>query len=346
MGIKLYLKGTRRWDAGREAASVNDLQRRYESGESGVYFDPEANARFLAEMPDPIGEDAAHKYGFVGSGKGMLSLPYLHVLKYYPNAFPGPPQLGGSCVSHGQKNANVVSMCSDIALALPDEVTGKLEIAPEISAEAERSGVLSTEAIYWYRGHGGHGWFCGSSAMVSTTSAGLVLRKEYDGFDLTKVSNVQMNYGSRKPPESVTEQVNKNLLRTSTKVSEKDALRDYIAEGYGVNSCGGESFSNTRDEFGFSARTREGWPHSMAYFGVDDRPEAVAKFGDTRFLVMNSWGRWNKGPREVWGTNILIPEGSFWANWNDIKNRDNYVMSGAHGWTARPRPTMGGHILG
>jgi hypothetical protein len=103
--------------------------------------------------------------------------------------------------------------------------------------------------------------------------------------------------------------------------------------GYCISSCGGESFSATRDANGVSSRTRGGWAHAMAYLGVDDREETHRMYGGPLVHVQNSWGpRWGSGGRQVHGTDVEIPLGGFWARWADIKNRYAIAFSGLDGW--------------
>jgi hypothetical protein len=169
------------------------------------------------------------------------------------------------------------------------------------------------------------------------------IRKNYSdlNIDLTKYSgSLAGKWGSRTPPEEIKKVGQEHLIRTSTELHSFEEIRDYLANGYGINSCGGEGFSNTRDENGVARRSGS-WAHSMAYIGADDRKETKDKYGSPLVLVMNSWGKWNSGPRQILGTTENIPEGSFWAKWNDLKNRDQYAFSSAMGWPSQKLPDYG-----
>lgn len=245
-----------------------------------------------------------------------------------------------NCVSQSQRNANLLTVCTEVASGTPDAVSGKVEKAPIVSAIGERNGVFSTEAIYWFRGYDGHGWFCHAAAKTSLTKAGCILRENIDGvanLEEYKGRNTTL-YGSRKPPADVVDKIDNNLLRESTEIDSFEELRDLIGRGFGVTSCGSEGFSSQRDENGVSKKSGR-WAHAMAYIAVDDRPEIHRKYGGPLVLVLNSWGsRWNRGPRRILGTQLDIPEGAFWARWSDLRARSTIAMAGANGWERERLP--------
>jgi len=332
------------WPTDAGVQTPAEIVRMYEAGYAGAVDNPEAKERLRAWVKQEggwvFGSDATHSFGIQGSGKGVLSTPFLAIEKLYKGALPGPAQERGSCVAHGTKNACLLTLCCEVVAAKPDEVSGKTEGAPEVSPEGIRNGVLSTEAIYWWRRHGGDGWDCGSAAEVVLKESGVWVRKNYSelGFDLTDYSgSLEGKYGSRTPPDEVLKAGQQHLIRTATECSTFEEISDLIANGYGVNSCGGEGFSSSRDENGVSKR-QGGWSHSMAYLATDDRPEIHKLYGGPLVLVQNSWAVFNSGPRRILGTNIDIFEGSFWARWSDIKNRYAVAFSGLNGWPRRQLP--------
>lgn len=320
-------------------SNVYDVVAAYEKGFVGATCDPEVTARLQTKIAAagglPDGALACATYGLVGSGAGKLSLAFKAIDDVYPDALPGGAQGRGDCVSWSTRNACLTTMCTDIMSGVPDEVSGKLEGAPAVSDEARLNGVLSTEAFYNWRRHGGDGWFCAEAVDVAMEESGLWLRKKYDeiGVDLTRYSARNAGlYGSRTPPAAWLEVGKNHRIRTATVLKTYEELRDMIANGYGVTSCGGESFSDKRDENGFSPRTRAGWAHAMAYGAVDDRDVIKAKYGEPLVLLIQSWGEWNAGPRRVLGTTVDIPVGAFWVKWSDIKNREMIAVSGVPGW--------------
>jgi len=73
------------------------------------------------------------------------------------------------------------------------------------------------------------------------------------------------------------------------------------------------------------------------WIGVDD---TKTRLKETLFLVQNSWGKWNSGPR-VHGQ----PEGSFWIHEADARNmlaaQGSWVFSNVDGFPARDLPDYG-----
>ena len=331
----------RRWPSGDDAFAGNakSLRSLYEQGYAGCEIRPKqvaaANEVFAEEIGRaggwPIGEDAARLFGVEDYGKGKLALNFLDVQKLYPEAFPGPPQLVGDCVSKSQANADLITVCCECARGKPDEISGLIEGAPDIPLEGQANGAFASEYTYAFRGYSSHGWQCSLGAKTSTRH-GVLIRKKYDGWDLTNYTRATVSkYGRRPPNDRYCDIGRQHLIRTSTRVTGMEQLRDFVAAGFGVTSCGGESFSSTRNEHGVSKRTRAGWSHAMAVSAVDCRDKTVAKYGPL-FLLQNSWGAYLNGPRKVRGTDTEIPKGSFWARLEDIKHRSFYAMSSAMGW--------------
>lgn len=327
--------------------NVYDVVAAYEKGFVGAYGDPEAAEALRDQIKAaggiPDGAMACAAYALEETGKGKLSLPVLEILKLYPDCLPGGAQGRGDCVSWSSRNAALGTMCCEITSGLPDPNSGRLEGAPEVSDTARLNGVLSTEAIYNWRRHGGDGWSCAAAAQVMLNDSGLWLRKKYDEIDVDFTQYSSRNaglYGSRTPPDSWREIGKLHLVQTITEIEEFEALRDLLANGYCVSSCGGEGFSSQRDDNGVSPR-KGGWAHALAYLGVDDRDVIKQIYKEPLVLVQNSWGAWNDGSRRIFGTSIDIPVGSFWARWSDIKNRYMVAISGVNGWPPKKLRSYG-----
>ena len=327
--------------------NVYDVVAAYEGGYVGAYSNPEAAEALRDQIKAaggiPDGAMACSTYKLEETGKGKLSLPFLEILKLYPDALPGGAQGRGDCVSWSTRNACLGTMCCEITSGIPDPNSNRLEGAPEVSTAARLNGVLSTEAFYNWRRHGGDGWSCAEAAQVALNDSGLWLRKKYDEIDVDFTQYSSRNagiYGSRTPPESWRAIGKDHRVQTITEVEEYEALRDLLANGYCVSSCGSEGFSDQRDEHGVSRR-RGSWAHALAYLAVDDRPETIKLYGQPLVLVQNSWGSWNDGGRRILGTTIDIPVGSFWALWSDIKNRYMVAISGVNGWPPKKLKSYG-----
>lgn len=327
----------------RESMPPSEVIELYENGFSGALPPtPEVVEAFEERILESggviYGSDAAS--AFAGSHAGKLVAHFTHIERLYPGILPGAAQQRGDCVSHSDKNAKLYSHVCDIISGKPDERSGVYEGVVEIPEAGIKQGGFSTEVSYWYRGYDGDGWYCQAAATVSTKQAGLVARKNYPeiGIDLTKYSgSLAGKYGSRKPPAEIADALDNNLVYTATKLRSFEEVRDFLGNGYGVSSCGSEGFSSSRDENGVSSR-RGSWAHAMDILGADDRTEIHAKYGGPLVCIQNSWGKFNSGPRRVLGTNVDIPEGSFWARWKDVQRREFIAYSGVNGWPARTVP--------
>ena len=342
MSLKIP-KPFQHWKQDFDEAPVEQIVRMYESGFAGAGSDENAKADLLSSVEYPDADAACHHFGIADSGAGKLSLTFPAIMQCYPGCLPGAAQQRGDCVSHSTKNAGLATMCCEIVAGTPDPETGRVETAPEISPEAIQAGAASSEAIYWWRDHGGDGWSCGHASSVIKNESGLWLRKNYPDFsvDLTRYSGRNAGlWGSRNPPENILQFGRQHLIRTVTECSSPESIRDLIANGYGISSCGSEGYSSSRNEDGVSER-RGSWAHAMAYLGFDDRDATKQKYGGPLVLVQNSWGNWNSGPTRIMGTNLDIPGGSFWAKWSSLSRRDAYAYSAFNGWPRQRLPNWG-----
>lgn len=338
---RTLLPGTRFWEQKSEWLPAPDIQKMYEAGFAGVTPDPEDTERLWDFIEKDggtrYGSDAAHANGWADAAAGQLVATWLHVEKTFPGCWPGAAQERGDCVSHSQRNANLTTLACEIVAAQPDEVTGQVEGPPELPAKGISEGVLSTAYLYWWRGYNGDGWNCDAAAEVAI-KRGQLLMKPYGFADLTEYTgSIAGKYGSRSPPADIETEGKLHVVRTATELQSFEEVRDYLANGYGISSCGGQGWSSSRDDNGFSRR-QGSWAHAMAYIGADDRTEIKQKYGEPLVLILNSWGRWNGGGRRVLGTNLDIPEGAFWAKWSDCRNRYMVAMSSVNGWPRKKLP--------
>jgi hypothetical protein len=198
----------------------------------------------------------------------------------------------------------------------------------------------------------------------------MLVAKNYTefGLDLSKVTSRTENLRPRDIPEGLWKLARSHQFRSSAGCDSFEAIRDAHAVGVGVQSCGGEGFESGRDDNGV-ARKRGGWAHAMAIIGSDDRPQTHSKYGGPLVLIQNSWGRWNGGPRDIRDSakyvpshkrtewiakrivnaetgNLMIPEGSFWAKWSDVRRRSYYAMGGFSGFKRKRLSDYGGSLAG
>lgn len=362
MGQKYLAPGSRFWPAQDDLLHPREVIKLYDDGFAGVYGDDEEVELFKEAVRstggNPDGEQICGAHGLAESGAGKLTLSYLPAWDLWPECLPAAPQRRGDCVSHAARNAALVTIAAEIYQAKPDEVTGRIEGKPEVPAPGRVDGVFSTESIYWHRGHSGDGWHCHAAARVAIEKSGIWIRKNYEqfGVDLTKYdARLAGKWGRQSPPQKIIDFGLQHAMRTATKASSTDAMRDLLANYYGVLHCGGQALRNVRDANGVSRRSGGSWAHAMAYIGVDDRDWAKQKYGSPLLLNQNSWGRWNRGPRAVHDSshlvpegkredwiakglvdrqsgNVLIPEGSCWVPASDMRGRSNIALSSFNGW--------------
>jgi len=321
------------------------IEEAYERGLEGAYWDAAGAEHLLKTIEDRgqnrYAEDACSQYGIYGAGEGKLSLPYRAVSDRYPEAIPGRAQERGDCVSFSTRTAIWISYMYELQYGSnPDKHS-----IPELSDEAVRSGCISSEALYWYRGHSGEGWQCAEAAEIALTKSAMWIRRDYPelGFDLTKYSpQVAGKWGRLSPPAEIVTKGQENLCQNTTVCRTYESVRDMLATGNAISSCGSEAFEKTRNKYGVASRSRQTWHHAMAYGAVDDRPETIEREGCGLILVINSWGNnWISGERGIPGTDIEIPHGSFWAKWTDLDNRYAVAMGASAGWPARIMPNWG-----
>jgi hypothetical protein len=259
----------------------------YKQGFIGAICDEEDVKKLLGELPMPVFGAAA--YDLWGSGEGKLSLPFKCLLDFDPSFGPSESQTTGDCVSHSTRNAI--------------DVTRAVEIKNGEHEEFVARG--ATEAIYQSRGHRQQGMTCSGATRYVYENGGILVRKDYGDIDLS-VYNSSLGANHRIP---------NSIYKTE---AQKEA-RDALANGYALSVCSGYGFSSRRDANGIAKRG-SGWSHAMAWIACDDTRE---RLNETLFLVQNSWGMWNAGPK-VHGQ----PEGSFWIREQDARG----MLSGGGAW--------------
>lgn len=298
--------------------SPRELLNAYRDGFEGGVCDPEETAALLAKLKTPL--FGATAYRLYGSGENQLSLPFKSLLKFDPNFGPSERQTTGDCVSHSTRNA------VDITRAVEIDIEGESESFETRSA---------TEAIYQSRGHKSQGMTCSGAAKYVHSKGGILLRKDYGEVDLSKYDS---SLGAKhKIPSSIyIAEAKKHQVQTISMITTMEEARDALANGYAISVCSGYGFSSRRDSKGIAKRSG-GWSHAMAWIACDDTRE---RHKETLFLVQNSWGKWNSGPRVH-----DQPEGSFWIREKDARGmlgqKGSWVFSDVNGFPPRNLPDYG-----
>jgi hypothetical protein len=360
------------WPEDMVATTTRELKQMYDRGFQGAFKDPAADEKVYDSLEWKDFDDAAHENGMAGDGKGKLSLAYECAEKLNPLEFPGMPQRTGCCVSRGQVNAFACSYAYEVWHGIPDDLQKKiiesgkgiLGLAGSKSKSAKKVAerwpivphpkhqTFDHVVIYMERGHRGQGAHCGTLAAASRDKTGLLPRGVYDipGYGKYDCSRYDDNMAARsgpRAPQAIRDFVNKHHVREITPCNHIEAARDALANNYGINVCSGYATSSRRptikddkgNECAGANTWRGSWAHAMAWIGCDDRPWAHEKYGGPIFLVLNSWGTWNSGPRRIYGTDKYIPVGAFWITPRDarsmLRNGGAYVSSNVKGFPRR-----------
>lgn len=279
-----------------------ELLKAYKDGLVGSICDPDDVDKLLGELPHPVFGAAANN--LYGTGEGKLALLYKSVQKFDPTFGAHERQVTGDCVSHSTRNAVDVTRSHEI-------IGGDRE---EFIARS------ATEAIYGSRGHSGQGMSCSVAARFVHQNGGILLRKDYGFVDLSKYDGMLgAGWGRRGVPDDVVKEGQKHQVTTISNIRTVEEARDAIANGYAISVCSGYGFSSRRDQHGIAKRSG-GWSHAMAWVAMDDTREIL---NETLFLVQNSWGVWNGGPKRH-----DQPDGSFWIREKDARG----MLSGGGAW--------------
>ena len=296
----------------------DELIKAYEDGFVGGECDPEDVMALLGELPMPLFGAAA--WDLDSSGAGKLSTPFKSLLKFVKDFGPSERQTTGDCVSHSTRNA------VDITRAVEIDIKGEAE-----SFEARGA----TEGIYQSRGHMGQGMTCSGSARYVNKTGGILLRKNYGDVDLSKY-NSTLGAKKRIPNDIYVTEAKKHQVKTISLVTTIEEARDALANGYALSCCSQVGFTSMRNKNGISNR-KGSWAHAMAWIACDDTRKV---YDETLFLIQNSWGKWNSGPK-VHGQ----PDGSFWVREKDARSilnaRGSFVFSDVDGFPARQLPDYG-----
>jgi hypothetical protein len=269
-----------------------DILQAYTDGFVGSWCDPEDTDKLLGELPHPLfGVAASDLYS---TGEDKVALLHKSIMDFDPTFGGHERQTTGDCVSHATRNAVDITRCHEIIDG------GQAE-----SFEARGA----TEAIYGSRGHGGQGMSCTVAARFVHKQGGILLRKDYGFVDLSRYnSRTGQNWGRSGVPKDVLNEGKKHQVKTISLVKSVNEARDAIANGYALSVCSNYGFSAKRNEHGI-ARKSGSWNHAMSWIAMDDSREI---HDETLFLIQNSWGVFNSGPKR-----LGQPDGSFWVREKD-----------------------------
>lgn len=275
---------------------------------------------YLSRTAHPVFGSAGA--ALLDSGAGKVA--NLHkVVESVIGHFPIHNQTVGDCVSHGFGLAVDIVKCVEIYKGEPEAFVG--ETATEAIYATSRVEIGGGEL-------GNEDGSVGAWAAEAVKKYGTLVRKKYDGVDLTTYSgDLARQWGKRGAglPNDLEPVSREHPIRTASLVTSYEDARDAIFNGYPVPVCSSQGFTDVRDSQGF-AKPSGKWSHCMCFIGMDD------KYSRPGLLCMNSWGPdWISGP-----SRHDQPRGSFWTD-ADVadkmlrKNADSYALSGFDGFPAQ-----------
>lgn len=299
-----------------------ELLNEYKNGLKAVKCDPEELKELLGELKMPL--FGAGAYQLQKSGDGKLSLPFKSLLKYDPKFGPSESQESGDCVSHSTRNA------IDVTRAVEIDIHGEAESFITRGA---------TEAIYGARGWAGEGMTCSGATKFVHENGGIILRQNYPelGLDFSTYDVKKgIGWGRRGVPSSIANEAKNHQVKTASLITTVQEARDALSNGYAISVCSQQGFSSRRDKYGIAA-AKGTWYHAMAWVASDDTREV---YNETLFLVQNSWGKWNAGPKRHGQ-----PDGSFWIREKVARKmlsaQGSWVYSNIDGFPAKDLPDYG-----
>ena len=320
----------------------------YGAGFVGAYYDGEGyeqarEAMSEAGLPFAFGA-AASQYGLTGAANpNGIYLLHKEVERagINVNTIAYASQPVGNCVSRGTQNALLHTLCAAV-----NHGTGS--IPPEMVAASASSNPISSECLYWWKWSGsrpgGDGWYAGACLKAAKEKGGMVVRADYrsiGGPDLRVETKATTHaYASESIPEGMRKIIHLHPLEAYAECKTIEEVADAIASGHAVQTDGGQGWASTVDEHGFAQR-RGSWSHSMCATGIVRTEEAKKRYNTTALiLIQNSWANFNRNDHAtVMGTNgIKMPKGSFFARWEDCKNRSWFAVSSVKGWENRKLP--------
>lgn len=304
----------------------------------GYRPDPQATARFLASLDQPM---------FSQAGRECLEnvvLKDTFLWRYAEQAHQavyGKPFTAwnqgsaGTCVSFGWAMGSYISQSVDWS-------TGKIPKPPKL---------VATEPIYGgsrtagrlppvtFAGFSDGSYGAAAARWVSglkTGQGGILYReRQTDEVDLSEYSiALSRQWGAYGVPKDLAIKASQHKAQAVALVDTWDELVAAINSGYCVPICSNVGFAATsvRDADGFLPRGGS-WSHCMCIIATRFKDGPGKRDGA---LVINSWGlKWVTGPK--WPSDQ--PDGSFWITRADaesiLRQGDSFAIGGVDGFRFR-----------
>lgn len=235
----------------------------------------------------------------------------------------------GSCV--GNATAACLSVLNSLEVEIlkePQEFTAMHSADGTYGLCREAAGML---------GQRGDGCY-GSAAAKSILNLGTLYQLVYEDAKIDLRQNDPSRakqYGYSGVGNALLIEAKKHKCMSAVRVQSSKEAWSLIGNGYPINVCSSQGFSNRRDSEGI-CQPSGSWNHSMAIIA-----RRTTGDGKKLFLIWNSWGdSWASGP--YWQD---MPEGSFWVHWDVIDRMlsrgDSFAYGGLEGFRARDLDDLG-----
>ena len=303
----------------------------------GFRPDPQATAKFLAELDKPFFAEAGREIITEAKRRDTFLYRYAddcHQLVYQKPY--GPWRQGiGDCVSFGWALGVYIASCVDyIEGEIPEP---PLVVATEPIYGGARCEQRGVQFAGWSDGATGSGaarWVRGLDSGIG----GVLFRQDYGrGVNLTVYDpDRAKQYGAYgcggKDNDWLDKVANEHTAREVALIKTYDEACAAIEAGMPVVICCNIGWSSQRDEDGFARRSGR-WLHCQAAISVRYKENEGGRDG---ILIMNSWGAgWNRGGR--WPSDQ--PDGSYWCDPQTfqavLSQGESFAVSGVNGFKWR-----------
>lgn len=268
---------------------------------------------------------------FKGSGKGRIVLLHKYLERAIGKIIPHNQEIG-DCVGQSYGVAVDILCATQIyGLGLPEKWIAKASTESAYAGSRYEIGYKVHGNRRLLNADGSLGVYCAEFLR----DYGVLVRKQYGNFDLTKYNPaLARNWGRSGVPDDLEGVAKQHPIRSFALVRSYEDCRDAIANGYPIVFASSYGFnpdcrinSGGRDEMGFLKRCGT-WYHAMAGIGMDDTERPG-------ILILNSWGsNWVGGP-----TRHGQPAGSFWVDASTINGicsqGDSFAISGFVGFPTK-----------
>jgi hypothetical protein len=261
-----------------------------------------------------------------GSSQGQRAFLWQYLQAMDTGAYT-ERQTEPDCTSHCSRNARDTSRAVEIL------VKGEPEDFYKRGA---------TEPTYGARGHGGAGMSPARAAKFENET-GFLVRKDYGIVDLSAYKgSIGARWGSGGVPPEVQSLCEQNKVGLIRQIRSVQDAKDALFNGYALSSGQYAAWAAEANDKHVHRRVSPGWSHAMATVGFDD---TKSFWQSTVFFIVNSWGPWNRPPKEwpkdapAWVPGMIVTTEEDWEVC--VRSEDCYVYGSVDGFPPQKLPDLG-----